>query len=38
LKVPGTRVVARIDGEDVPGEVVEHPVYERERRKAKELV
>jgi glycine cleavage system aminomethyltransferase T len=37
LKVPGTKVVARFGGEDVPGEVVEHPVYEKERRKAKEL-
>ncbi len=36
LKVPGTKVTARIGGEDVPGEVVEHPVYEKERRKAKE--
>ncbi len=37
LKVTGTKVVARVDGEDVPGEVVEHPVYEKERRRAKEL-
>lgn len=37
LKVTGTKVVARVEGEDVPGEVVEHPVYEKERRKAKEL-
>ncbi len=36
LKVPGTKVTARVGGEDVPGEVVEHPVYEKERRKAKE--
>lgn len=36
LRVPGTRVTARIGGEDVAGEVVEHPVYEKERRKAKE--
>jgi glycine cleavage system T protein (aminomethyltransferase) len=37
LKVPGTEVVARVGSEDVPGEVVEHPVYEKERRKAKKL-
>jgi len=36
LRVPGTKVIARIGGEDVPGEVVEHPVYEKERRRAKE--
>jgi aminomethyltransferase len=37
LKEPGTRVVARVEGEDVPGEVVRHPVYDPERRRAKEL-
>ena len=36
LNVPGTRVVARVGEEDVAGEVVQHPVYEKERRKAKE--
>jgi len=36
LNVPGTRVTARVGDEDVPGEVVQHPVYEKERRKAKE--
>jgi glycine cleavage system aminomethyltransferase T len=36
LRVPGTKVAARVGGEDVPGEVVEHPVYEKERRRAKE--
>ena len=36
LNVPGTAVVARVGGEDIPGEVVEHPVYEKARRKAKE--
>lgn len=36
LNVPGTRVTARVGNEDVPGEVVQHPVYEKERRKAKE--
>ena len=38
LRVPGTRVTARVAGADVAGEVVEHPVYEKERRRAKELV
>jgi len=33
----GTRVEASIDGSSVPGEVVRHPVYEAERRRAKEL-
>jgi aminomethyltransferase len=36
LKVAGTKVTARIGGKDVHGEVVEHPVYEKERRRAKE--
>ena len=36
LNVPGTAVVARVDGKDVAGEIVEHPVYEKARRKAKE--
>lgn len=36
LRTPGTAVTARIGGEDVAGEVVEHPVYEKERRRAKE--
>ncbi len=36
LRVPGTRVEARVGGELVPGEVVEHPVYEKNRKKAKE--
>jgi aminomethyltransferase len=33
---PGTRVEAQIDGTVVPGEIVRHPVYEPERRRAKE--
>ena len=37
LNVPGTPVVIRVFGEDIAGEVVQHPVYEKERRKAKEL-
>ncbi|HSI96954.1 MAG TPA: glycine cleavage T C-terminal barrel domain-containing protein, partial [Gaiellaceae bacterium] len=36
LNVPGTAVTARVEGRDIAGEVVERPVYERERRKAKE--
>ena len=36
LRRPGVEVVARVQGEDVPGQVVEHPVYDRERRRAKE--
>jgi aminomethyltransferase len=35
-KLPGTRVTARVGGADVPGEVVAHPVYEKERKRAKE--
>jgi aminomethyltransferase len=37
LIVPGARVVATVLGERVAGELVEHPVYERGRRRAKEL-
>jgi glycine cleavage system T protein (aminomethyltransferase) len=33
---PGTAVTARLEGEDIPGEVVRHPVYDPERRRAKE--
>lgn len=36
LNEPGTRIEARVDGELVPGEVVRHPVYDPERRRAKE--
>ncbi len=36
--VAGTRIEARVGGELVGGEVVQHPVYEKERRRAKELV
>jgi aminomethyltransferase len=32
---PGTRVTARVGDEDVAGEIVEHPVYEKERKRAK---
>jgi len=33
---PGTKVVASVDGGEVSGEVVSHPVYEPQRNKAKE--
>jgi glycine cleavage system T protein (aminomethyltransferase) len=36
LKEPGTRVEAPIEDELVAGEVVRHPVYDPERRRAKE--
>ncbi|MFO7572122.1 MAG: aminomethyltransferase family protein [Gaiellaceae bacterium] len=36
LNVPGTAVMARVGGREIAGEVVEHPVYEKGRRKAKE--
>ena len=36
LRVPGTAVTALVDGEEVAGEVVQHPVYDKERRRAKE--
>jgi glycine cleavage system T protein len=36
LREPGVRVVASVGGQDVPGEVVRHPVYDPERRRAKE--
>lgn len=33
----GTPIVATVEGRDVPGQVVRHPVYDPERRRAKEL-
>jgi aminomethyltransferase len=36
LAVPGTHVEAIVDGSPVGGEVVEHPQYEKDRRRAKE--
>ena len=33
---PGTRVLAHLDGGAVPGAVVNHPVYDPQRRRAKE--
>jgi aminomethyltransferase len=35
-KAPGTSVTARVGDADVAGEIVEHPVYEKERKRAKE--
>src|SRR5437868_5004755 len=32
----GTKVTARVGDDDVPGEVVSHPVYDPERKRAKE--
>jgi aminomethyltransferase len=37
LKEPGRRVDVQIGDERVPGEIVSHPVYDPERRRAKEL-
>lgn len=36
LTEPGTRVTADVNGSPVAGEVVRHPVYDPERRRAKE--
>jgi aminomethyltransferase len=36
LNVPGTRIEARVDDRLVAGEVVRHPVYDPERKRAKE--
>jgi len=36
LKRPGQSVVAQVGDEQVPGEVVSHPVYDPERKRAKE--
>jgi glycine cleavage system T protein (aminomethyltransferase) len=33
---PGTPVVAHVGGAEVAGEVVQHPVYDKERRRAKQ--
>ena len=33
--VVGQAITARVDGVDVSGEIVQHPTYEKERRKAK---
>src|SRR5712691_13136947 len=34
---PGTKVTARVGEESVGGEIVRHPVYDPERRRAKEV-
>jgi aminomethyltransferase len=36
LNVPGTAIEARVQDELVRGEVVQHPVYEKDRKRAKE--
>ncbi len=36
LKQPGQNVVAQVGAEQVPGELVTHPVYDKERKRAKE--
>jgi len=36
LNVAGMRIAARVGGELVPGEVVAHPVYDPQRKRAKE--
>jgi aminomethyltransferase len=35
-KAAGTAVIARVGGDDVDGEIVRHPVYDPERKRAKE--
>jgi aminomethyltransferase len=35
-KEPRTAVTANVDGQEVAGEIVQHPVYERDRKKVKE--
>jgi aminomethyltransferase len=36
LREPGTAVVATVEGEPIRGEIVRHPVYDPERKRAKE--
>jgi glycine cleavage system aminomethyltransferase T len=36
-KAVGTPVTATVGGKEIAGEIAPHPVYEKERRKAKEL-
>jgi aminomethyltransferase len=36
MAAAGTRVTARLGGGDVAGEIVQHPVYDKERKRAKE--
>jgi glycine cleavage system T protein len=37
LREPGVQVTATVDGKTIAGEVVRHPVYDPERKRAKEL-
>ncbi|MDP9283350.1 MAG: aminomethyltransferase family protein [Actinomycetota bacterium] len=36
-KAPGTKLTATVAGQEVAGEIAPHPVYDKERRRAKEL-
>ena len=36
LREPGTKVTASVGGDEVDGEIVHHPVYDPERKRAKE--
>jgi aminomethyltransferase len=36
LKEPGQRIEVQVGEEQIPGEVVEHPVYDKKRKRAKE--
>jgi aminomethyltransferase len=36
LKEPGQNITVQMGGDEVAGEVVEHPVYDKERKRAKE--
>jgi aminomethyltransferase len=36
LKEPGQKILVRVGDDEVAGEVVEHPVYDKERKRAKE--
>jgi hypothetical protein len=36
MKEPGQKIQVRLGDDEVPGEVVEHPVYDKERKRAKE--
>jgi len=35
-RAPGTKLTATVDGKKIAGEIVPHPVYDKERRRAKE--
>jgi glycine cleavage system aminomethyltransferase T len=35
-KAAGTKLTATVGGEEVAGEIAPHPVYDKERRRAKE--